>query len=127
LALKEMLRLEPFRLDGIEILSTALWHLKKEKDLSALAQQVVEIDKLSPQVWCVVGNCFSLQREPESAIKFFQRSLQCDPRFTYAYTLSGHESVNNEDLDKAINFFRQGKALLLLLLLFSASAFDDDG
>jgi len=40
LALREMLRLEPFRVKGTETLSTALWHLKKDKELCALAQQV---------------------------------------------------------------------------------------
>jgi anaphase-promoting complex subunit 3 len=58
--MREMLRLEPFRLRGLEILSTALWHLKKDNDVASLAQQCVEIDRLSPEVWCVVGNCFSV-------------------------------------------------------------------
>ena len=40
LSLKEMLRFEPFRIKGTEILSTVLWHLKKEKELCTLAQQV---------------------------------------------------------------------------------------
>lgn len=107
LALREMLRLEPFRVAGTEVLSTTLWHMKREKELCALAQQVVEVDPSAPQAWCVVGNCLSLQREPEAAIKFFQRALQLDPAFTYAHTLAGHESVNNEDLDKAVHCFRQ--------------------
>jgi anaphase-promoting complex subunit 3 len=68
---------------------------------------VVEVDKFSPETWCVVGNCFSLQREPDVAIKFFQRALQIDPSFAYAHTLCGHELVNNEDLDKAVTSFRQ--------------------
>ena len=107
LALKEMMRLEPFRIQGTETLSTVLWHLKKDKELCALAQQVVEVDRMSAEAWCVVGNCFSLQREPESAIKFFQRALQIDQNFTYAHTLCGHESAHNEDLDKATQSFRQ--------------------
>ena len=41
LSLKEMLRFEPFRIKGTEILSTVLWHLKKEKELCTLAQQVL--------------------------------------------------------------------------------------
>jgi anaphase-promoting complex subunit 3 len=40
LALREMLKLEPFRVQGLDTLSTALWHLKKDKELCALAQQV---------------------------------------------------------------------------------------
>ena len=106
LALKEMMRLEPFRIKGVDILSTTLWHLRKEKELCSLAQQVVEVDKFSPETWCVVGNCFSLQRETETAIKFFERALQIDPTFTYAHTLCGHEMVSNEDLDKATKAFR---------------------
>lgn len=95
LAFREMLRAEPFRLCGLETLSTALWHLKRDKELCTLAQQVVEVDKMAPECWCVVGNCFSLQREPDTAIKFFQRALQLDPSFTYAYTLCGHEQVRH--------------------------------
>jgi len=107
LALKEMLRLEPFRLAGTETLSTALWHLKKDKELCALAQQVVQVDRQSPEAWCVVGNCFSLLREPEGAVRFFQRALDIDKYFTYAHTLCGHEAASNEDLDKAAQCFRQ--------------------
>jgi anaphase-promoting complex subunit 3 len=29
-----------------------------------------------------------------------------DPRFTYAYTLCGHEYVCNEDFDKAVACYR---------------------
>jgi anaphase-promoting complex subunit 3 len=64
------------------------------------------LDKFAPETWCVVGNCFSLQHEPETAIKFFQRALQLDPYFSYAHTLCGHEYVANEDLEKAVNSFR---------------------
>lgn len=28
------------------------------------------------KAWCVAGNCFSLQREHDIAIKFFQRAIQ---------------------------------------------------
>ena len=37
----------------------------------------------------VVGNCFSLQKEHETALRYFQRALQLDPRCTYAHTLCG--------------------------------------
>ena len=41
-------------------------------ELSYLAQKVSEFDRLSPYTWCVVGNCFSLQKEHETALRFFQ-------------------------------------------------------
>ena len=34
----------------MEIYSTTLWHLQKEVQLSALAQEVTELDKEAPEV-----------------------------------------------------------------------------
>ena len=45
------------------------------------------------------------------AIRFFQRAIQIDPYFTYAYTLLGHEYVMTEELDKAIACFRNAVRL----------------
>lgn len=54
----------------------------------------------------LAGNCFSLQKEHDTAIKLFQRAVQIDPSFTYAYNLLGHEYVTTEELDKAMGCFR---------------------
>merc|ERR1719318_2351532 len=97
---------DPFRLDMLEYYSTALWHLQEEVTLSALAQDLQRIDKLSPVTWCAAGNCFSHQKEHENAIKFFQRAVQVSPSFAYAYTLLGHEYVLVEELEKALSCFR---------------------
>mmetsp|Transcript_708 Transcript_708/g.2182 ORF Transcript_708/g.2182 Transcript_708/m.2182 type:complete len:841 (+) Transcript_708:127-2649(+) len=98
--------LEPDRVDGMSMFSTILWLLHKEKQLSHLAHELGEKFKKSPETWCVVGNCFSLMREHDTALKFFRRALQLDNRFTYAYTLSGHEYVAKEDVDQALICFR---------------------
>ncbi|RQM27990.1 hypothetical protein B5M09_010394 [Aphanomyces astaci] len=106
MAFERMRALSPDRLDGVSIYSTTLWHLKKEVDLSYLAQQVTS-HKTSAEAWCVAGNCFSLQKEHDVALDFFTRAIQVDPTFPYAYTLAGHEYVSNEDFDKAVACFRQ--------------------
>ena len=106
-ALEHMQKLAPYRMQGLELLSTALWQLNRKVDLCYLTQRVTAFDKTSPEVWCVVGNCFSLQKEHEAALKFFQRAIQMDPEFTYAYTLCAHEYVANEDFEKAICMFRK--------------------
>uniref|UniRef100_A0A1B0G6B6 Cell division cycle protein 27 homolog n=1 Tax=Glossina morsitans morsitans TaxID=37546 RepID=A0A1B0G6B6_GLOMM len=97
---------EPQRLDYMEIYSSSLWHLQREVDLSALAQDLMNQDKTSPITWCVAGNCFSLHKEHETAIKFFKRAVQVDADFVYSYTLLGHELVLTEELDKAMDYFR---------------------
>lgn len=68
-----MHRAEPQRMSGLDLYSTTLWHLKKEVDLAYLAQQATDADKLSSEAWCVAGNCFSLQKEHDMALSFFQR------------------------------------------------------
>jgi anaphase-promoting complex subunit 3 len=55
---------------------------------------------------CVMGNCFSLQKDHESALKFFQRALQLDSHFTYAHTLCGHEHVAMEDFEEGLTCYR---------------------
>lgn len=104
--LQVMEQVEPHRMAGLEVLSTALWQTKREVELSHLAQRVTDFDRLSAEVWCVVGNCFSLQKEHETALTFFRRSVQLDPSFTYSHTLSGHDYFASEDFDKAVACYR---------------------
>jgi len=99
-------QLDRHRVDGMELYSTVLWHMKRDADLSYLAQDMVAVDRLAPQSWCVLGNFFSAQKEHETALRLFERALQLDPSFTYAYTLSGHEYAANEDFDKALTCYR---------------------
>ncbi|RKP20987.1 TPR-like protein [Rozella allomycis CSF55] len=103
----ELLRTkEPWHLNGMEIYSTLLWHLQKDSQLSFLANELYEFNKKAPQTWCAIGNCFSLQKDHNSALKAFQRAIQLDPFFAYPFTLSGHENVSVEDFEKATFCFQ---------------------
>lgn len=97
---------DPTRTEDMEVYSTLLWHLRKEVELSHLAHELNDLDRLSPQAWCAVGNSFSLQREHDHALKCFRRATQIDPKFAYAYTLQGHEHVSNEEYEKALVSYR---------------------
>merc|ERR1712137_1213290 len=92
---------------GLEYYSTALWHLGEAVELTKLAQSVLEWDRLRPEVWCVVGNCFSLQREHEQAVRSFRRAIQIDPSFVYAHTLIAHEYADSDKFDKAIQIYER--------------------
>ncbi|KAI0781142.1 protein prenylyltransferase [Trametes elegans] len=104
-AFEAVRNLEPYRLTDMEVYSTLLWHLQKNIKLSFLAQELLSTDPKSPQAWIAVGNCFSLQKDKAQALTCFRRAAQLDPTCAYAYTLSGHESID-EDLQKAMNFFQ---------------------
>ncbi|MCJ1374235.1 anaphase-promoting complex subunit cdc27 [Loxospora ochrophaea] len=100
----------PARLEDMEIYSTILWHLKNEIELTFLAHEIIDVDRLSPQAWCAVGNSFSLQRDHDQALKCFRRAVQLDPTFAYAFTLQGHEHIANEEYDKALSAYRSSIA-----------------
>ena len=62
----EVRRDEPYHIEGMEIYSTALWHLQKEVELSALAQELTEMDKDSPEVrklYCCVDHTILCKME----------------------------------------------------------------
>lgn len=104
-------KLDTTRVEDMEYYSTLLWHLHKDVELCYLAHQLQNIDRNSPQTWVAIGNLFSLSREPDEAIKCFQRATRIDESFSYAFTLQGHEYVSNDAYESALECFRS--ALLL--------------
>lgn len=89
----------------MEVYSTLLWHLQRTVQLSFLAQELLSIEPRSSQAWIAIGNTFSLQKERSQALTCFRRAQQLDPTCAYAFTLAGHEFID-EDLDKAILSFQ---------------------
>ncbi|KAG5026559.1 hypothetical protein JHK82_022456 [Glycine max] len=81
-------------------------HLKEDMKLSYLAQELISTDRLAPQSWCAMGNCYSLQKDHETALKNFQRAVQLNPKFAYAHTLCGHEYVALEDFENGIKCYQ---------------------
>ena len=102
----KQIELYPYDMKGMDYYSTALWHLKKSKELTNLSQRCSEMDKTSASTWMVMGNCFSLHKSHDLAIKFFTKSYCIDRNYAYAYTLAGHEYVVNEDFDSALKSFQ---------------------
>ncbi|KAK8545220.1 hypothetical protein V6N12_026058 [Hibiscus sabdariffa] len=109
------LRVSPYSLEGMDVYSTVLYHLKEDTKLSYLARELISTDRLAPQSWCAMGNCYSLQKDHETALKNFQRAVQLNTRFAYAHTLCGHDSsitlssaryVALEDFDNGIKSYQ---------------------
>ncbi|VDP17238.1 unnamed protein product [Onchocerca flexuosa] len=107
--LEELHREFPHRVAGMEILSTALWHAQDVRRLSVLAMQITEECRSCPEGWCVAGNCFSVQKQHDTAIECFERAVTINTRFPYAYTLLGHELLDSDHQSKAA----AARALLL--------------
>lgn len=102
-----LLKLQPSRVEDMEVYSTVLWHLKKEAPLAFLCHSLREQAFDTPETWCAIGNSFSLGREHDQAIAAFKRAIQIDESFAYAWTLMGHEYIANEEFDAALSSFRK--------------------
>uniref|UniRef100_A0A0N5AWB8 Cell division cycle protein 27 homolog n=1 Tax=Syphacia muris TaxID=451379 RepID=A0A0N5AWB8_9BILA len=101
----------PHRLSGMEVLSTALWHEQDSRRLSMLAAELTENARTFAETWCAAGNCFSVQKQHETAIECFERAVILKPHFAYAYSLLGHELLDTDQLDKAASSFRRALCL----------------
>ncbi|KAK5109860.1 hypothetical protein LTR62_006467 [Meristemomyces frigidus] len=106
-----LLKIQPSRIEDMEIYSTVLWHLKKESSLAYLCHNLRDQSFSAPETWCAIGNAFSLSREHDQAINAFKRAVQVDERFAYAWTLMGHEYITNEEFDAALGAFRHSIAI----------------
>lgn len=106
----QLRRMQPTRTQDIEIFSTLLWHLHDSTRLSHLSNELVETLPNKPQTWCCLGNLYSLQRDHEDAIKYFEKATKIDYNFAYAYTLQGHEHSSNDSIDTAKNCYRRALA-----------------
>ncbi|ODV79896.1 anaphase promoting complex subunit CDC27 [Suhomyces tanzawaensis NRRL Y-17324] len=99
-------KLDRTRMEDMEYYSTLLWHLHRKVELTYLANELHDLDPNSAIAWCAIGNLFSLTREPDEAIKCFNKATKLDENFTYAYTLKGHEYFGNDNYEMALENFR---------------------
>ncbi|KAJ1927306.1 anaphase-promoting complex subunit cdc27 [Tieghemiomyces parasiticus] len=83
----------PYRVTDLDRYSTLLWHAQSPTALGHLAHTLTTLHRGAPQAWCTAGNAFSLQQRPVQALQCFERAIQLDPDFVYAYTLAGHEHL----------------------------------
>lgn len=99
--------LHPHTIEGVDIYSTVLWHLKDEKNLNQLARRSISLAPSRAEPWIATGNLLSLQHNSEAAIQMFQRASTIDKSSSYALALAGHELLLLESLADAAKLFRQ--------------------
>ena len=111
-----ILKLDPLRVDDIDVLSNILYVAENKIKLSKLAHHFLGVDKDRPEVCCMVGNHYSLRQEPERAIQYFRRATELDQSYLPAWTLMGHEYVEIKNSHAAIECYRRAVGVSLGLL-----------
>eukprot|EP00924_Labyrinthula_sp_SR-Ha-C_P003634 maker-scaffold_3-snap-gene-1.47-mRNA-1 protein AED:0.00 eAED:0.00 QI:137/1/1/1/1/1/6/77/635 len=112
---------DKFKTSILDLYSSTLWSLKEEVALSHLgnfARQLLGKEKgkelktkFYPELWVVLGNCCSLQKERELSIKFLQRATVVRPKYAYAYSLLAHEFLCGDNVEEALSCFKQSIAI----------------
>lgn len=104
---QEILKVDPYRLDNMDIYSNLLYVREMRVDLSNLAHTTCDIDKYRVETCCVIGNFYSLRTQHEKAVLYFQRALKLNPNYLSAWTLMGHEYMEMKNTSFAIQAYRQ--------------------
>ncbi|PRD25217.1 UNVERIFIED_CONTAM: C14orf119-like protein [Trichonephila clavipes] len=104
---KNILKVDPYRLDNMDIYSNLLYVREMRVELSNLAHNSCDIDKYRFETCCVIGNFYSLRTQHEKAVLYFQRALKLNPSYLSAWTLMGHEYMEMKNTSFAIQAYRQ--------------------
>ncbi|XP_033633099.1 cell division cycle protein 23 homolog [Asterias rubens] len=103
----QLQKVDPFRLENMDIYSDLLYVKEMKAELSFLAHHVCEVDKYRVETCCVIGNYYSLRSQHERAVLYFQRALKLNPHYLSAWTLMGHEYMEMKNTPAAIEAYRQ--------------------
>lgn len=61
------------------------------------------------------GNYYSLRGEHQKAVTYFQRAIALDPQYLPAYILMGHEFIELQNANAAIQCYRYATGMNNLL------------
>ncbi|KAJ0540035.1 putative tetratricopeptide-like helical domain superfamily [Helianthus annuus] len=104
---EELLRIDPYRIDDMDMYSNVLYAKECFSGLSYLAHQVFMTDKYRPESCCIIGNYYSLKGLHEKSVMYFRRALKLDKKYLSAWTLMGHEYVEMKNTPAAVDAYRR--------------------
>ncbi|SCW03878.1 LAFE_0H01024g1_1 [Lachancea fermentati] len=103
----QIIKLDPYRLDDLDVYSNILYVMQKSSKLAYLAQFASGVDRYRPESCCIVANYYSAKQEHEKSIMYFRRALTLNKSCTSAWTLMGHEFVELKNSHAAIECYRR--------------------
>ncbi|XP_078434923.1 anaphase-promoting complex subunit 8 [Wolffia australiana] len=104
---EELLRVDPYRIDSMDIYSNLLYAKESFSSLSSLAHRVFLTDKYRPESCCIIANYYSLKGLHEKSVIYFRRALKLNKKYLSAWTLMGHEYVEMKNTPAAIDAYRR--------------------
>lgn len=104
---EELLRIDPYRVEDMDVYSNVLYTKECFSALSYLAHRVILTDKYRPETCCIIGNYYSLKGQHEKSVMYFKRALKLNKNYLSAWTLMGHEYVEMKNIPAAVDAYRR--------------------
>ncbi|CAG9536595.1 unnamed protein product [Cercopithifilaria johnstoni] len=104
---KKVRKIDPYRVEQMHLFSDSLYVRASRSDLAHLAHAFFKTHKFCWETCCIVANYYSLRGEHEKAVVFLQRSLKLNPNNAAAWTLIGHEFMEQKNNPAACLAYRK--------------------
>ncbi|VDK78301.1 unnamed protein product [Litomosoides sigmodontis] len=104
---KKVRKIDPYRVEQMHLFSDSLYVRGSRSDLADLAHTFFKTHKFCWETCCIVANYYSLRGEHEKAVVFLQRSLKLNPNNAAAWTLIGHEFMEQKNNPAACLAYRK--------------------
>ncbi|XP_050426023.1 cell division cycle protein 23 homolog isoform X2 [Adelges cooleyi] len=102
-----VLQLDPYRLDNIDLLSNLMYVCDHRDQLVVLSKHTSTVDRYRQETLCVLGNLYSLKCDHAKSVLYFKKALRMNPSNVTAWTLLGHEYIEMKNSFAAIASYRQ--------------------
>ncbi|QQP49981.1 Anaphasepromoting complex subunit 7like [Caligus rogercresseyi] len=107
LSLSRAHKIEPFHLQGMDILASLLAKDKKTKELELFAKKLLGVSEDLPEPWTAMGYYSYLNKKSHRAIYFAHKACMIQSRSIEALLLKGNLLLDLKKVQDAMNHFRE--------------------
>ncbi|KAI8366073.1 anaphase promoting complex subunit 8 [Radiomyces spectabilis] len=100
-------RLNPYRLEDMDVFSNILYIINARQKLSVLARKAEQIDKYRPETCCIIANYYTMKCEYSKSVPYFKRALKLNRNYHLAWTLLGHDYIELKNPKAAIECYER--------------------
>ncbi|XP_071747469.1 anaphase-promoting complex subunit 7 [Lepeophtheirus salmonis] len=107
LTLSRAHKIEPFHLQGMDILASLLATDKKTKELEVFSKKLLSVSEDLPEPWTAMGYYSYLNKKSHRAVYFAHKACMIQSRSIEALLLKGNLLLDLKKVQDAMNHFRE--------------------
>ncbi|KAI6173434.1 hypothetical protein M3Y98_01081000 [Aphelenchoides besseyi] len=104
---QQVRRMDPYRIDQMNLYSDSLFIMGDELELSQLADSFNNTHKFFWETCCILANYYSIRRLHDKAIDYLKRAIRLRPDDAQVFILLGHEYLHTKNQQGASRAYRR--------------------